>query len=62
MKCAVVFLVSCMVVLMAEPGECIWGTILHGGIVFKEEQQAQQRDQQLDRRARVHYERRFDVE
>lgn len=30
MKCTAVFLVLFMVVLMAEPGECIWGLIAHG--------------------------------
>ncbi|XP_061756928.1 pleurocidin-like peptide WF3 [Nerophis ophidion] len=30
MKCAAAFLVLFMVVLMAEPGECIFGLIFHG--------------------------------
>ncbi|KAM4521610.1 pleurocidin-like peptide WF3 [Odontesthes bonariensis] len=30
MKCAVVFLVLSMVVLMAEPGECFFGRIFRG--------------------------------
>lgn len=32
MKCTVVFLVLSMVVLMAEPGECIFGMLVHGAI------------------------------
>nr|AKA60776.1 piscidin 3 precursor [Epinephelus coioides]WEI47384.1 piscidin [Epinephelus coioides] len=32
MKCTVVFLVLSMVVFMAEPGECIFGLLLHGAI------------------------------
>uniref|UniRef100_A0A3P8SQV5 Uncharacterized protein n=1 Tax=Amphiprion percula TaxID=161767 RepID=A0A3P8SQV5_AMPPE len=30
MKCTVVFLVLSMVVLMVEPGECIWRVLFHG--------------------------------
>ncbi|XP_061785773.1 pleurocidin-like peptide WF3 [Nerophis lumbriciformis] len=30
MKCTAAFLVLFMVVLMAEPGECIFGLIFHG--------------------------------
>ncbi|XP_040920568.1 pleurocidin-like peptide WF3 [Toxotes jaculatrix] len=32
MKCTVVFLVLSMVVLMAEPGECILGMLFHGAV------------------------------
>ncbi|XP_070843481.1 pleurocidin-like peptide WF3 [Chaetodon trifascialis] len=32
MKCAVVFLVLFMVILMAQPGECIFGFLLNGAI------------------------------
>lgn len=32
MKCTVVFLVLSMVVLMAEPGECIFGMLFHGAL------------------------------
>uniref|UniRef100_A0A3B4TMN0 Piscidin-2 n=1 Tax=Seriola dumerili TaxID=41447 RepID=A0A3B4TMN0_SERDU len=35
MKCAVVFLVLSMVVLMAEPGECILGMLFHGAVHCK---------------------------
>lgn len=35
MKCTVAFLVLSMVILMAEPGECIWDAVFHGGIVFE---------------------------
>lgn len=33
MKCTAAFLVLSMLVLMAEPGECIWGALIHGGTV-----------------------------
>ncbi|XP_076613021.1 uncharacterized protein LOC143336641 [Chaetodon auriga] len=32
MKCAVVFLVLFMVILMAQPGECIFGFLLNGAL------------------------------
>nr|AGA16545.1 piscidin-2 [Oreochromis niloticus] len=34
MKCAAVFLMLSMVILMAEPGECIWDAIFHGAKHF----------------------------
>ncbi|XP_065328068.1 pteroicidin-alpha-like [Pelmatolapia mariae] len=34
MKCTVVFLVLSMVILMAEPGECIWDAVFHGARHF----------------------------
>uniref|UniRef100_A0A3Q1F7Z3 Uncharacterized protein n=1 Tax=Acanthochromis polyacanthus TaxID=80966 RepID=A0A3Q1F7Z3_9TELE len=60
MKCAVVFLVLSMVVLMAEPGECIWrhivhygGKILHG--LFHGGGKANLEDQQLEQLDKLDY-------
>ncbi|XP_041831962.1 dicentracin-like [Melanotaenia boesemani] len=54
MKCTVVFLVLSMVVMMAEPGECIFGLLVHAAIKGihhlingKEKLADEQADQQL---------------
>nr|ASW20416.1 piscidin [Argyrosomus regius] len=58
MKFTAVFLVLFMVVLMAEPGECIWGLIAHGvahvgsmihGLIHNHGAEEQQ--EQLDKRS-----------
>nr|SSC14273.1 Piscidin [Channa striata] len=59
MKCTVAFLVLSMVVLMAEPGECILGMLFHGALHVGKlihgliQQHGQQEDQldQLDKRS-----------
>uniref|UniRef100_A0A3Q4H115 Moronecidin-like n=1 Tax=Neolamprologus brichardi TaxID=32507 RepID=A0A3Q4H115_NEOBR len=78
MKCTVVFLVLSMVILMAEPGECIWDAVFHGGIVFEkalvngpgvkdavkdvQQKQEQQKDQELDKRAISYHPRRLNFD
>ncbi|XP_039981221.1 pleurocidin-like peptide WF3 [Xiphias gladius] len=58
MKCTVVFLVLSMVVLMAEPGECIFGMLFHGalhvgkmihGLIQRNSRHGEQQEQ-LDKR------------
>uniref|UniRef100_A0A3Q2X658 Moronecidin-like n=3 Tax=Haplochromini TaxID=319058 RepID=A0A3Q2X658_HAPBU len=65
MKCIVAFLVLSMVTLMAEPGECIWDAVFHGGIdAVKDVQQKQeqQKDQELDKRAISYHRRRLNFD
>ncbi|XP_070781424.1 pleurocidin-like peptide WF3 [Enoplosus armatus] len=59
MKCTVVFLVLSMVVLMAEPGDCIFGLLFRGvshvgrlihGLVNRR-RPAQEQEEQLDKRS-----------
>ncbi|XP_028254190.1 pleurocidin-like peptide WF3 [Parambassis ranga] len=57
MKCTALFLVLSMVVLMAEPGECIFGLVLHGishlihGLVNGGKEKDQQVEIKVDKRS-----------
>nr|QBO55773.1 piscidin-2 [Oreochromis niloticus] len=77
MKCAAVFLMLSMVILMAEPGECIWDAIFHGAKHFLhrlvnpggkdpvkdvQQKQEQQKDQELDKRAISYHPRRLNFD
>ncbi|XP_006805733.1 pleurocidin-like peptide WF3 [Neolamprologus brichardi] len=78
MKCTVVFLVLSMVILMAEPGECIWDAVFHGAKHFLhrlvngpgvkdavkdvQQKQEQQKDQELDKRAISYHPRRLNFD
>uniref|UniRef100_A0A3Q1CLK6 Piscidin-4 n=1 Tax=Amphiprion ocellaris TaxID=80972 RepID=A0A3Q1CLK6_AMPOC len=55
MKCTVVFLVLSMVVLMVEPGECIWRALFHGTKKDLEDQQLEKQLEQLEQLDKLDY-------